>query len=432
MPNEHDRTIAGALCRATEARSTATAAITVAKQFSEAAQRLKESAARAEQDAADALRFARGLAEVALGRAAVLREVLGSAAAEAVGALPPDQLAAAKGFTVSPVVKKYLAQVPAKVAFYRTGHVRVRELMRVNPDTLVLRFQVPVETQQYCAGVDLQLDEGRATIRFIRAVLGETPQVKLRAPLLSPKTMIQQVKLPIASGMPVFLADTSGGAVALTDEQGNPPSPATDGATSAADGQPAAVEGVAPVTGTTTTSVPAGHASGTTACPFILCIQSNCAESDGAGFIDGHAWISLHDGQGTLLHTYGLWPDDHPNIAGAGLANGDGSDVRTDYPGDARQPTSYAYCVCLTAEQKAKLDEAIARNVGWSYSNTCAAFAAETFEEVTGVDVDADDNLGFETPRELGDSIKAANGGSPTPTAPPGPPPAPPSSTSTP
>ena len=35
----------------------------------------------------------------------------------------------------------------------------------------------------------------------------------------------------------------------------------------------------------------------------------------------------------------------------------------------------------------------------------------ETFEEVTGVDIDADDWFGFETPREIGDSILRANRG---------------------
>ena len=59
----------------------------------------------------------------------------------------------------------------------------------------------------------------------------------------------------------------------------------------------------------------------------------------------------------------------------------------------------------------------------WRYTNNCASFASERFEEVTGVDIDADDWLGIETPREIGDSILQANGGYPSnlgviPTAP--------------
>lgn len=45
------------------------------------------------------------------------------------------------------------------------------------------------------------------------------------------------------------------------------------------------------------------------------------------------------------------------------------------------------------------------KNVPWQYTNTCASWASELLNEVTGVDIDADDWGGFETPRELGTHI---------------------------
>ena len=48
----------------------------------------------------------------------------------------------------------------------------------------------------------------------------------------------------------------------------------------------------------------------------------------------------------------------------------------------------------------------------WCYTDNCSSFASDTFGDVTGTDVDADDWAGFESPGELGDSINSANGGS--------------------
>lgn len=150
---------------------------------------------------------------------------------------------------------------------------------------------------------------------------------------------------------------------------------------------------------------------------YEICIHSNAAGSDGAGVLAGHAWLTLHDGtSGAMLASYGLWPDGHPGIQAAGLDNGDGSDVRTNFSGDMRLGTYY-YCRCITKEQKAKLDELVTTTRGWCTTDNCSSFASDTFYEVTGVDVDADDEgaLGVETPREVGDSIKELNGGSNTP-----------------
>lgn len=51
------------------------------------------------------------------------------------------------------------------------------------------------------------------------------------------------------------------------------------------------------------------------------------------------------------------------------------------------------------------------QNHTWRYTNTCASFASETFYDVTGIDIDADDWGGFETPREISSSISDINNG---------------------
>lgn len=52
-----------------------------------------------------------------------------------------------------------------------------------------------------------------------------------------------------------------------------------------------------------------------------------------------------------------------------------------------------------------KLNKSLIKNVAWKYTNTCASRATEIVNEVIGVNIDADDWGGFETPRELGTHI---------------------------
>jgi hypothetical protein len=63
-----------------------------------------------------------------------------------------------------------------------------------------------------------------------------------------------------------------------------------------------------------------------------------------------------------------------------------------------------------------KLNGIVQQAHTWTLSNTCASFASETFYAVTGIDVDADEYFGAETPREVGEHIKEANSGSAHPT----------------
>ena len=156
--------------------------------------------------------------------------------------------------------------------------------------------------------------------------------------------------------------------------------------------------------------------------PYILVIHANVAEGVGDPVLtDGHAWLTLHSATtGEMIHSYGLWPDTHPDIVAAGLANGNGSDVRTDFTHDAHLGTCY-HAVSITEEQMAAFEATLAEDWSWTITCTCASFASETFYDTTGVDIDADEFLGFETPREIGEHIIEANDGEATPVGTPEP-----------
>lgn len=70
------------------------------------------------------------------------------------------------------------------------------------------------------------------------------------------------------------------------------------------------------------------------------------------------------------------------------------------------------FCHPLTATERQTLDTFVATPQHWTCTNTCASFASETFYAVTGIDIDADEFVGFETPREIGEHIIGENGGS--------------------
>lgn len=115
---------------------------------------------------------------------------------------------------------------------------------------------------------------------------------------------------------------------------------------------------------------------------------------------DGHAWLTVTRNGKTEY--YGLWPDNHPV---RDLDNGPGSDIRVGLENGVT-PTASRYYQ-LDAEQVKRLDAALKENITWRYTNTCASWASETTQQTTGQDVDADDFLGVETPRELVESIRA-------------------------
>lgn len=133
----------------------------------------------------------------------------------------------------------------------------------------------------------------------------------------------------------------------------------------------------------------------------VLGVHSHVsANTEGSSneFIDGHAWISVTRGGRTEV--FGLWPDNHPNVDD----NGRGTDIRAGL--EAGYPATASRYFELGGEQTRRLESLLSENVTWRYTNTCASWASETVERVTGQRVKADDVLGFETPRKLIESIR--------------------------
>lgn len=130
-------------------------------------------------------------------------------------------------------------------------------------------------------------------------------------------------------------------------------------------------------------------------------------------FVDGHAWITVTRGGSTQY--YGLWPDEHPRADD----NGPGMDIRSGM--EARFTPSASRYYELSAEQEKQLDRELSQNVTWSYTNTCASWASATAAKVTGQRLDAGELLLTDTPRELIESIRAAERLHPTSPASPQP-----------
>lgn len=133
---------------------------------------------------------------------------------------------------------------------------------------------------------------------------------------------------------------------------------------------------------------------------MVLGIHSNLT-GDTDDYTDGHAWLTIDYGGQTGY--YGLWPDDHPMIVANGESNGAKSDVRIGYEKGYKPAASRYYK--LSEAQAKHFVKLLDANAGWRLTNTCASWASEVVYAVVGEDVDADDNFGFETPRELGRNI---------------------------
>lgn len=136
-----------------------------------------------------------------------------------------------------------------------------------------------------------------------------------------------------------------------------------------------------------------------------LCINSNKNVDEGAAFDAGHAWLTVH--QQGQTDGYGLYPDsdDMTNLL-AGVLPDSTSDVQVD---SGLGP--FNYCESITQEQFETFEALRQEPAFWAPTNNCSSWASSIFAEVTGTDVDADDEwlLGVETPRELGQNITRMN-----------------------
>lgn len=138
---------------------------------------------------------------------------------------------------------------------------------------------------------------------------------------------------------------------------------------------------------------------------IILGIHSNVAGDD-ADYTAGHAWLTLTRNGGTTH--YGLWPDAHPRT----VDNGDASDIRVGL--EAGQGSAASRYYRLSPAQADSFNAATRANVQWFYTHNCSSWASDVVSEIIDEDVDADDLLGVETPRELGRNIQRLEQGDPT------------------
>jgi RHS repeat-associated protein len=125
----------------------------------------------------------------------------------------------------------------------------------------------------------------------------------------------------------------------------------------------------------------------------------------------GHSWIS-YTPDGGRTSTYGLW---HDSVAGNKDRVRPDSDLRKNRE-PKKSPDANRY-YDLTPEQEQKLKKEINKKHKYRYpTNNCSSAASDIVEEVTGEDVDADDEryLGIETPEELRESIQELEAEDPT------------------
>ena len=317
--------------------------------------------------------------------------------------------------TAPPFVGRFLSQVKDQIFVYPIDQINIISAVRASDSVVILDYIVMPETQFYCSGVTLKTLGEDILIQFSRDHISSNGKAAIPSfPVDDDSSSFRsQVKMEVPESSRLLLSDSTSSKEIKTSSEDD--SSSSSGSSSSDDSSSSSSGGSTTTPGT---SAPPATTTATPACPFFLYINSNVAEGVGnPGLTAGHAWLTLHDAAGNRVASYGLWPDSHPNIRRAGLSNGKGSDVRVNYAGDKAFGTYY-FCACLTAAQRKKLATEVGKNIGWTYTNTCASFASEVFEEVTGIDIDADDTLGFETPREIGESIQQANGGTATPTGP--------------
>jgi len=136
-----------------------------------------------------------------------------------------------------------------------------------------------------------------------------------------------------------------------------------------------------------------------------LGIHSDAQIND--SFKKGHAWISVRNLEANTFHTYGLFPSrEKSEFAIAFSASGR---VYQDMEIKTHKKAKYSRYFYLDESKEKKLEAFIAIPDKWTSWHTCADWASDAVRVATGEDVDADDNFGFETPREISKNIDEYN-----------------------
>jgi len=137
---------------------------------------------------------------------------------------------------------------------------------------------------------------------------------------------------------------------------------------------------------------------------YVIGIHSNAIPS--GGLMSSHAWITLTtlpqpqplNGK-KMSVSYGLWPDSHPKTTD----NGPETDVRVGLEAASGLYNRYFE---LSAIKYAKFIQLVATTAHWRMTNNCSSWASDMIYNLFKIDIDADEFLGLETPRELSDSIR--------------------------
>ncbi len=129
----------------------------------------------------------------------------------------------------------------------------------------------------------------------------------------------------------------------------------------------------------------------------------------------GHAWVTLTEGGVTTR--WGLWPDTNKRIKKLGLANGAGSDVRTNFEGDPAAGGCWNKTYKLTvAQRNAFLDYIIAQRDGvrtWTKEDNCASFARDAVAAAGQGALAVTETIvvrTYPTPRKMSQAISDAGG----------------------
>jgi hypothetical protein len=139
----------------------------------------------------------------------------------------------------------------------------------------------------------------------------------------------------------------------------------------------------------------------------VLGIHTNTPP--GASLTDGHAWLTITRNGHT--EAYGLWPNSHPRFASEDPHPE--SNIRRGIENGFAATASRYYE--LNPQQVREFEAAIRENVTWGYTNTCASWASQTAQRVTGERIDASELLGVtDTPRQIYESIQELERRQPT------------------
>jgi len=140
------------------------------------------------------------------------------------------------------------------------------------------------------------------------------------------------------------------------------------------------------------------------------------------GLTAGHAWLTLHYENGRQS-SIGLWAEGEVLSANHlikdpyGIISGTAEkfEVNFDLELQRHYKAEASRFFGLYRGQQTKAIMALGRHAGWRFGHTCASWATEKLKEIFGVQLASQEGFGLtNTPRALGQAIRAAEGRDPT------------------